>query len=41
VGAALLLDHMKDLRLRDGVIPVEEGVFTRAPNHVEVTYVPA
>jgi pulcherriminic acid synthase len=41
VGAALLLDHMKDLRLREGVIPVEEGVFTRAPNHVEVTYVPA
>ena len=41
VGAGLLLDRMKDLRLRDGAIPVEEGVFTRAPNHVEVTYVPA
>jgi len=41
VGAGLLLDHMKDLRLRDGVIPVEEGVYTRAPNHVEVTFVPA
>jgi cytochrome P450 len=41
VGAGLLLDQMKDLQLRDGVVPVEEGVFTRAPNHVEVTYVPA
>jgi pulcherriminic acid synthase len=41
VGAGLLLDQMKDLRLRDGSIPVEEGVFTRAPNHVEVTYIPA
>ena len=41
VGVGLLLDHMKDLRLRDGVIPVEEGVYTRAPNHVEVTFVPA
>lgn len=41
VGAGLLLDHMKDLRLRDGMIPVEEGVYTRAPNHVEVTFVPA
>jgi pulcherriminic acid synthase len=40
VGAGLLLDHMKDLRLRGGV-PVEEGVFTRAPNHVEVSFVPA
>ena len=40
VGAGLLLDHMKDLRLRNGA-PVEEGVFTRAPNHVEVTFVPA
>jgi len=41
IGSALLLDHMKDMKLRDGVIPVEEGVFTRAPNHVEVTFVPA
>ena len=36
-----LLDHLKDLRLRDGYTPVEEGVFTRAPNHLEVTFVPA
>jgi pulcherriminic acid synthase len=35
-----LLDHMKDLRLRDGFTPVEEGIFTRAPNHLEVTFVP-
>jgi pulcherriminic acid synthase len=41
VGAALLLENMRDMRLRDGVTPIEEGVFTRAPNHVEVTYVPA
>jgi len=41
VGAGLLLDQMRDLRLRDGAVPVEEGVFTRAPNHVEVTYIPA
>ncbi len=36
-----LLDRMHDLRLRDGFEPVEEGIFTRAPNHLEVTYVPA
>jgi pulcherriminic acid synthase len=36
-----LLDHMKDLRLREGHTPVEEGIFTRAPNHLEVTFVPA
>ena len=41
VATAMLLDEMKDLRLRDGAVPVEEGVFTRAPNHVEVTYLPA
>ena len=35
-----LLDHMQDLRLRDGFVPVEEGIFTRAPNHLEVTFVP-
>jgi pulcherriminic acid synthase len=36
-----LLDHMHDLRLRDGFVPVEEGIFTRAPNRLEVTFVPA
>jgi pulcherriminic acid synthase len=36
-----LLDHMHDLRLKDGFVPVEEGIFTRAPNHLEVTFVPA
>ena len=36
-----LLDHMQDLRLREGFTPVEEGIFTRAPNHLEVTFVPA
>ena len=36
-----LLDHMKDMRLSDGYTPVEEGIFTRAPNHLEVTFVPA
>lgn len=36
-----LLDRMHDLRLRKGFVPVEEGIFTRAPNHLEVTFVPA
>jgi pulcherriminic acid synthase len=36
-----LLDHLQDLRLREGFTPAEEGIFTRAPNHLEVTFVPA
>jgi hypothetical protein len=32
---------MQDLRFADGFVPEEEGIFTRAPNHLEVTFVPA
>ena len=40
-AANLLLDHLQDLRFADGFVPEEEGIFTRAPNHLEVTFVPA
>ncbi|HEX5191956.1 MAG TPA: cytochrome P450 [Solirubrobacteraceae bacterium] len=41
LGANLLLDHMQDLRMRDGFVAREEGVFTRAPERLEVTWIPA
>ena len=41
LAANLLLDHLQDLRFADGFVPEEEGIFTRAPNHLEVTFVPA
>ena len=37
----LLLDHMLDMRFADGFVPAPEGIYTRAPNSLEVTYVPA
>jgi hypothetical protein len=36
-----LLDHAQDLRFADGFNPVEAGVFTRAPERLDVTFVPA
>ena len=41
LAANLLLDNMLDLRFADGFVPEEEGIFTRAPNHLEVTFMPA
>lgn len=41
LGMGFLLDRMGEMRLREGFVPVEEGVFTRAPEHLEVTYVPS
>jgi len=41
IGMNSLLDRMADMRFADGFVPAEEGVFTRAPNRLDVTYVPA
>ena len=41
LAANLLLDHMSDLRMREGFVAAEEGVFTRAPERLEVTWTPA
>jgi cytochrome P450 len=41
IATNLLLDHMADLRFADGFVPVEVGVFTRAPDKLEVTFTPA
>jgi len=40
IGMNYLLDGMDDLRLADGFAPVEEGVFTRAPNRLDITFLP-
>jgi hypothetical protein len=37
----LLLDRMRDLRFADGFLPVEEGLFTRSPKRLEVSFIPA
>jgi len=41
IGLNFLLDRMEDLRFAEGFTPVEQGVFTRAPERLEVTFVPA
>jgi cytochrome P450 len=41
VGMNQLLDAMPDVRLSDGVQPVERGVFTRGPAAVPVEFTPA
>ncbi|WP_395104234.1 cytochrome P450 [Actinomadura sp. SCN-SB] len=41
VGANLLLDAMPDMRLADGAVPVERGVFTRGPGSLPVEFTPA
>lgn len=40
-GAGQLLDAMPDVRLRDGAVPAEQGVFTRGPASVPVEFTPA
>jgi cytochrome P450 len=35
-----LLDRMADLRFKEGFTPYEEGVFTRAPETLEITFAP-
>lgn len=40
-GAGQLLDAMPGLRLRDGFVPTERGVFTRGPATLPVEFTPA
>lgn len=40
-GVGQLLDAMEDLRLADGLTPVERGVFTRGPSSLPVRFTPA
>jgi hypothetical protein len=35
IGMSSLLDRMADMRFADGFVPVEQGVFTRAPNRLD------
>lgn len=37
----ILLDHLQDLRFADRFEPEAKGIFTNAPDHLEVTFVPA
>jgi len=41
IGMNFLLDRMADMRFAEGFVPVEQGVFTRAPNRLDVSFVPA
>lgn len=41
IGANLLLDRMKDMRFADGFEPKEAGVYTRGPESLRVSYLPA
>jgi len=41
VGVNQLLDAMPDLRLAEGTVPGEQGVFTRGPASLPVTFTPA
>ncbi|THA23995.1 cytochrome P450 [Streptomyces sp. RKND-216] len=40
IGVGQLLDAMPDVRLADGFDPVEQGVFTRGPKSLPVTFTP-
>ena len=40
IGLSYLLDRMSDIRFADGFSPVEEGVFTRAPERLKISFVP-
>ncbi|MER5949792.1 cytochrome P450 [Streptomyces sp. NPDC001904] len=40
IGVNQLLDAMPDVRLADGFDPVEQGVFTRGPQSLPVTFTP-
>jgi cytochrome P450 len=41
VGINALLDRTSDIRLQDGFVPAEEGVFTRAPRKLLLSLTPA
>ncbi|PRH76680.1 cytochrome P450 [Streptomyces solincola] len=41
IGVNQLLDAMPDLRLADGFVPAEQGVFTRGPAALPVRFTPA
>ncbi len=41
LGVGHLLDHMVDLRLKPGFVPREVGIYTRAPQSLELTFIPA
>ncbi|TCK21414.1 cytochrome P450 [Pseudonocardia endophytica] len=41
VGINVLLDRTSDIRLSEGFVPVEEGVFTRAPRRLLLDLTPA
>ncbi|MBW8486633.1 cytochrome P450 [Actinomadura parmotrematis] len=41
VGANHLLDAMPDMRLPDGFVPQEQGVFTRGPAALPIVFTPA
>ncbi|WP_256105942.1 cytochrome P450 [Streptomyces sp. ODS05-4] len=41
IGVNQLLDAMPDLRLADGFVPAEQGVFTRGPATLPVRFTPA
>jgi cytochrome P450 len=40
IGMNSLLDRMDEMRFPEGFVPVEQGVFTRAPNRLDVSFVP-
>jgi cytochrome P450 len=40
IGMNYLLDRMTDMQFADGFAPVEEGVFTRAPERLEISFMP-
>ncbi len=40
IGMNSLLDRMAEMRFPDRFAPVEQGVFTRAPNRLDVSFVP-
>ncbi|MFI0352635.1 cytochrome P450 [Actinomadura sp. 9N407] len=40
VGTNLLLDAMPDMRLADGAVPTERGVFTRGPGSLSLEFTP-
>lgn len=41
IGAGVILDNMKDLRMVEGFEPLEHGLFTRGIDSLPVTYLPA
>lgn len=40
VAVDQLLDALPDLRLADGCVPAEQGVFTRGPRSLPVRFTP-